>query len=237
MNIETFIHKELRKHAHPLMTLISECSERIPGPDEIAARIESDVELALAYNWAMTTLSENHVVGYGGPVYMVPLLDPGACLGLIDQAEALAAHGGWKRNACEQERYQIPEIVVSERCQATHEMLEAFIPYLNIWHALICQAVPNVIGSIQFTKYSGEDCAAGEWHHDVDSDFTAVVSLAPSMYHGGGTDVRISATKSIRVPPLPAGHAMLFNGQKIHHRGALVESGVRYLLTYWLSSK
>lgn len=237
MSVEQFIHPELRQHASALMGLIAECKDAVPGPDEIARRIEWDNDLTDAYNWVMTTLNQNHVVGYGGPVYMVPLLDPGFCEGLIVQAEEMAKVGGWKRNDCEQAVYQIPEIVVQHRNLALHDLLSDIIPYLNVYHAMICQAVPKVIGSIQFTKYSQDDCNGGNWHHDLDSDFTATVSLAPHLFEGGGTDIRVSPTKSIRIPPLPTGHALLFNGQKIHHKGAPVTKGSRHLLTYWLSSK
>lgn len=235
--IERFIHPELRAHASALLELIESCAEEAPGPDELAASIEANEDLMAAYNWAMTTLSQNHIVCCGGTVYMVPLLDPGFCAGLVEQAESLAANGGWRRNDCELAPYQIPEIVVKDRDQAMHDMLAALIKYMNIWHALICQAAPRVVGSIQFTKYTSGDCPAGSWHHDIDSDFTATVSLAPHLFDGGGTDLRISPTRSIHVPPLPAGYALLFNGQKVHHRGAQVTTGSRYLLTYWLSSK
>ena len=237
MNLEQFLHPELRKFSPPLMRLIDDCKDQVLSPDEVASRVEWDDDLADAYNWVMTTLSQNHVVGYGGPVYMVPLLDPGFCVGLIDRAEEMARKGGWKRNECEDSPYQIPEIVVKYRQPAMHDFLAGLIPFMNVYHAMICQAVPQVIGSIQFTKYSQDDCNGGNWHHDLDSDSTATVSLAPDLFEGGGTDIRISPTKAIRIPPLPAGHALLFNGQKIHHKGAPVTKGSRYLLTYWLSSK
>lgn len=237
MSVEQFIHQELRQHAGSLMALIAECSDRVMSPEEVCERVESDAELTNAYNWVMTTLSHNHVVGYGGPVYMVPFLDPGFCAGLMIQAEELARVGGWRRNECEDSPYQIPEIVVQHRNLALHDLLADLIPYLNIYHAMAYQAVPKVIGSIQFTKYSQSDCNGGNWHHDLDSDFTATVSLAPHAFEGGGTDIRLSPTKSMRIPPLPTGHALLFNGQKIHHKGAPVTKGERHLLTYWLSSK
>lgn len=237
MSVEHFIHPELREHAPALMGLIANCQDRVPGPDEIERMIEADESLTDAYNWVMTTLCHNHIVGYGGAAYMVPFLDPGFCAGLVEQAEALAKAGGWKRNQCEESPYQIPEIVVKDRNKALHDLLASLIPHLNVYHAMICQAVPRITGSIQFTKYSQDDCNGGNWHHDLDSDFTATVSLAPQLFEGGGTDIRISPTKSVRVPPLPTGHALLFNGQKIHHKGAPVTNGSRHLLTYWLSSK
>lgn len=237
MNVEQFIHPELKRHAPALLGLIAQCADRVLAPEEVARLIEWDDDLADAYNWVMTTMSQNNLVGYSGPVYMVPLLDPGFCTGLIDQAEEMAKEGGWMRNPYEEAPFQIPEIVVKDRNQALHDLLEAFIPYLNIYHAMAFQAVPHATQSIQFTKYSEDNCSGGNWHHDIDSDFTATVSLAPGLFEGGGTDIRTSPTKSIRIPPLPTGHALLFNGQKIHHKGAPVTKGSRYLLTYWLSSK
>lgn len=237
MPLSQFIHPELRRHAPALMRLIEQCQDRVPSPDELGELIAADDELSTAYAWVMSVLYDSAITCMGGIVYAVPFLNPSFCAGLVEQADELAKDGGWKRNDCEQSAYQIPEIVVRERSQGLHDLLASFVPYLNIYHAMICQTVPRVVGSIQFTRYDESDCSGGNWHHDLDSDFTAAVSLAPHLFEGGGTDVRTAPTKSARVHPLPAGYALLFNGQKIHHKGAPVTKGARTLLTYWLSSK
>ncbi|MNO80623.1 hypothetical protein D3C76_718350 [compost metagenome] len=233
--IEHLLHPALKTHAPALLALIARCQDRVPNPEELSAWMDEDDDLSIAYHWAESLLSANQYRCMGGNVYFVPVLSKEACAAIIDQAEGLAINGGWKRNDCEPSEYQIPEIVVRQRNQPFHDLLAELVDYLNIFHALIYQCVATKIGSIQFTKYSEHDCQNGNWHHDLDSDFTATISLAPHLFEGGGTDVRSTPVTSIHIPPLPAGWALLFNGKRIHHQGAPVTKGSRMLLTYWLS--
>lgn len=230
------LHPEFLAHVDGLQGLISWATEERPEPEDLAEAILANERWQESYEWAMATLMQGRIDGLAGCVYSVPFLSPDFCGSLISQSEILAVNGGWRTNEGEERPYQIPEIVVSQRDQLLHDALESLIPFLNAWFALIYHTVPQSINSIQFTKYTPNDIAGGNWHHDLDSDFTAVVSLAPSMFEGGGTDVRISPIHYIRVPPLKPGYAMIFNGKQIQHRGCPVTSGSRYLLTYWLDS-
>lgn len=230
------LHPEFLLHVDALKELIDWASSERPEPEDLAEAIKANPDWYASYTWAMSHLAQSRIDGLAGCVYSVPFLSPEFCGNLISQSEVLAVNGGWRTNDCEPKPYQIPEIVIRKRDPALHELLEGLIPFLNLWFALVYQAVPQSVSSIQFTKYSPADIAGGNWHHDLDSDFTAVVSLAPSMYEGGGTDVRVTPIHYVRVPPLKPGYAMIFNGKQILHRGCPVTSGSRYLLTYWLDS-
>lgn len=230
------LHPEFLLHVDALKELIDWASSERPEPEDLAEAIKANPDWYASYTWAMSHLAQSRIDGLAGCIYSVPFLSPEFCGSLISQSEVLAVNGGWRTNDCEPKPYQIPEIVIRKRDPALHELLEGLIPFLNLWFALVYQAVPQSVSSIQFTKYSTADIAGGNWHHDLDSDFTAVISLAPSMYEGGGTDVRITPIHYIRVPPLKPGYAMIFNGKQILHRGCPVTSGSRYLLTYWLDS-
>lgn len=227
------LHPFLEPHVEALEELIAWAAEVRPDPYELARAIDANPEWGDSYGWAIEVIKANRSSCVGGNAYAVPLLHPDVCLVLIDQAKKI---GNWRKNDCEPDEYQIPEIVVKDHSVPLYGVLESFNRYLNIWHALIYQATPQHIKSIQFTRYSPDDTACGNWHHDIDSDYTAVISLDPSRFEGGGTDVRIDPVHTRRIEPLPPGYALLFNGKQLHHRGCAVTKGERYLLTYWLSS-
>ena len=230
------LHPEFLDHIEDLLEMVEGATAERPDPEALAEAILANDGWRSSYEWAMSHLAQSRIDGLAGCVYSVPFLSSEFCGSLISQSEVLAINGGWRTNDCEPKPYQIPEIVISKRDPALHELLAGLVPFLNLWFALVYQAVPQSVSSIQFTKYSPADIAGGNCHHDLDSDSTAVVSLAPSMYEGGGTDVRITPIHYIRVPPLKPGYAMIFNGKQILHRGCPVTSGSRYLLTYWLDS-
>lgn len=236
MNIRGALHPELRPHIDNLIELI-EGFDVPPSPEGFRDRLASKVGFIDSYLWAHDRLYQSRRMAYGGFVFSVPLLDPHVCNNLISHGEHLAKDGGWARNPCEPEEFQIPEIVLSQRSPATFKMLEGVIRYLNVFHAILYQRVPQSVSSIQFTKYTPEATNQGNWHHDLDSDFTAVVSLNPDLFEGGGTEVIADPMRTIKIPPLPAGHALIFNGKMIRHRGMEVTKGARYLLTYWLNSE
>lgn len=230
------LHPELRQHLPALLEILSYAYEAKPEPDELADQIAGIAEWMDAYSWAMGYLTNNRVTAFGGAAYGVPLLDPAYCAHLVSESERLGAERGYVPNPDEDSPYQIPELVLSHVAPGLHEDIADLLPALNAWFTLIYQVVPERISSIQFAKYEPNGTAHGNWHHDKDSPFTAVVSLAPELFTGGGTDIRTTPTSFVSIDPLPAGFALVMNGQQIMHRGRAVESGVRHLLVLWLAA-
>lgn len=231
------LHPLLRQHVPALLSLIEMANETNPEPEELERLIEANPAWSASYQWVISMLMENRLQAMGGNVYAVPFLDPSVCRRLIEQSDAIAENGGWRRNPAEESLYQIPEIVLREREPALFKILAGLVKFLDIYHSILYQNRPCSISSIQFTKYSPDGVSQGNWHHDLDSDFSAVVSLNPGDFEGGGTDVKLAPTMYHHIPPLPQGYALLFNGKMIHHRGSEVTKGSRYLLTYWMSSQ
>lgn len=230
------LHPDFRSHAPVLLEMIEYAKANQPEPEKLAEMIEEDAEWLASWNWAHNLLCSSRVTGLGGSAFAVPFLHPEVCANLVDEAVLLGERHGHRPNPEEGSPYQIPEIVVKHVAPELHDKLAELIPYLNIWFMLIYQVTPQSISSIQFAKYEPTGTAHGNWHHDRDSDFTAVVSLAPQLCKGGGTDIRLNAVEHVSVDPLPAGYALVLNGKQILHRGRSVTEGVRHLLVYWLDS-
>lgn len=231
------LHPELRHHLPALMEIITYARDTKAEPEELAGQITQIPEWLDAYEWAMGYLTNNRITAFGGCAYGLPLLDAAYCAELVAESERLGAERGYVANPEEDSPYQIPEIVLSHTAPELYrEVQELLLPALNTWFTLIYQVVPERIASIQFAKYEPNGTAHGNWHHDKDSPFTAVVSLAPELFTGGGTDIRTTPTSFVSIDPLPAGFALVMNGQQIMHRGRAVESGVRHLLVLWLAA-
>lgn len=234
--LERSLHPEFLQHLPQLLEIISMALDLQPEPEQLLAYISEDEEWNQAWTWATTIVTTNRISCLGGNAYGVPFLHPAVCAKLVDRAEQLAGPDGWQPAADEELPYQIPELVVAEHDPRLHAILANLAKYLDVWHLILYQAVPQSVSRIQFTKYTPEATAHGNWHHDRDSDYTAVVSLNPDNFTGGGTDLKVTPTRSDAVQPLPAGYAMLLNGRQLQHRGRRVESGARHLLTFWLDS-
>jgi hypothetical protein len=167
-------------------------------------------------------------------VYGVPFLHPDYCDQLIAEANIMADTVGYEPNENEDEAYQIPELYLRDVCPELFASLTAlFDTVFGIYCRLLFGTAPTFLNSAQFARYKPDGRDAGNWHHDQDSDITAVVSLAPEHFTGGGTDLRTAPTKYNWIPPLPKGHALLFTGRTTLHRGRAVETGVRDLLVFW----
>lgn len=227
------LHPDLRPYAQTLLDMAAWAAETGPDTDQLNDAIWANDDWRDAYSWADAKL-DNHVRTRGGNLFTVPFLDPAYCLELIERAEALGVVVGYKPNPKEETPYQIPEIVLRHVDAEFHNELAELIQVLGMWFTLIYQNRPCSIGSIQFAKYEPSGTAHGNWHYDADSSYTAVVSLDPSRFEGGGTDVLIDPLFYTRIDPLPAGYVLIFNGQQIRHRGRAVTAGTRHLLVYWL---
>lgn len=227
------LHPELRPYAQAMLDMTAWAADSNPDTDQLAAAIEGRPEWRDAYTWANCRL-DFYTATRGGNVYALPLLDPDYCKQLIERAEALGAVAGYKPNPIEETPYQIPEIVLRHVDAELHNELAELLQMLGAWFTLIYQNRPCTIGSIQFAKYEPNGTAHGNWHYDADSSYTAVVSLDPSRFEGGGTDVMTDPLNYVHIDPLPAGYVLVFNGQQIRHRGRAVTAGTRHLLVYWL---
>lgn len=138
--------------------------------------------------------------------------------------------------------YQIPEIVLYEYPELLDELsLASNIGSAILWPLfhLMYGERPNHYSSIQLARYSGGGTRGTGWHNDSESEATCVVSLAPERHTGGGTAIRPrgALAPAVLLPPLPKGHALLFNGRCTLHKGAALESGERNLLVYWMTNK
>ncbi|HCL3314555.1 TPA: 2OG-Fe(II) oxygenase [Pseudomonas aeruginosa] len=170
-----------------------------------------------------------------GQVIIVPLVHPDLCDALLDY---VCKHGeNWTPNLQEDDAYRIPEIVLHEKIPLLYRSVRAFsVQILYPICKLFFGREPDRIDSIQLAKYTSEGTKSTGWHHDEDSTMTAVVNLAPERYKGGGTSVRTGLRTFEHVPSIPKGHALLFNGYQLLHKGCPVEEGERHLLVFWMTS-
>jgi len=232
---------ELTDRLHPhfqmilpaMMELIEYAKGVSDDPEHLQNYLKKSVRMSSA--WKITKQMLNPIHLCGGPVYVLPFLSPEYCYELVEEARRLGRTYGWRPNPDEQAAYQIPEIVLAHADPSLAGEVQRLLPFLNVWIALAYQTEASRIASIQFAKYTPDDTPNGNWHHDRDSQFSAVVSLAPELHQGGGTELRESVTKGLSVGPLQSGYMMLFNGKLIQHRGMAVERGVRHLLVFWLN--
>ncbi|MND38623.1 hypothetical protein D3C76_47710 [compost metagenome] len=226
------LHPELRQHLPTLQEILTCAKEVTDDPERLAELIAEDEAWLSAWRWARDILLQNRVTGLGGSAFGVPFLDPGYCDELVATAERVEPLA----NQAEAAAYQIPEIVLKHRLPELYAEVSSLIEFLNVWFLLVFQAEAAAIASLQFAQYAPNGTAHGNWHHDRDSDLSAVVSLAPERFTGGGTDLRLSAVDYHSVPPLPKGYALIFAGKHLHHRGRAVEDGIRHLLVMWLKT-
>lgn len=230
------LHPDLREHLPALLEIITCAKEVTDDPERLSELIEEDEEWLAAWAWARDLLLANRVTGLSGSVFGVPLLDPAYCDELVGHAERLGGEVGHEPNPTEGAAYQIPELVLSRVAPDLYAEVQQLLPFLNVWFLLVYQLEVGGVSSIQFAKYEPNGTPHGNWHHDRDSDLTAVVSLAPELHLGGGTDIRLSPVDYVPVAPLPKGWALVFDGKHVQHRGRAVDAGVRHLLVFWLTA-
>lgn len=217
-----------------LLELVQNAADIGAEPDMLKAIVQQSKDYSDAYASAIRMLSTNHDVTMAGPVYRIPMLTRESCDEIVAKCRELS----FERNEIEGERYQIDESVLQTKCPELYDRLgRALLPVLNMWSLLIYQRPITRVASFQIAKYTPEGTYMTGFHHDRDSDVTAVISLNPGEFEGGGTDLRIMPHESQHVPPLNKGTALFFNGKMIHHRGSPVTKGERYLLVCWLESE
>lgn len=171
-------------------------------------------------------------------VYAVPLLRHEFCDHLVKVAGELGDKVGFTPNEDEDEAYQIPELVLEQVCPPLYDAFvgikETVLDHLN--RLLFGFACTN-LSSAQFARYSPENTARGNWHLDGNSDLTAVVSLQPERFEGGGTSLRTELADVVHVPKLCKGTALMFRGASTMHQGEPVTEGVRDLLVLWMENE
>lgn len=213
------LHPSVREHVAALARLGEMALEL--GGEAIPSRLR----------WAdcQAELAALDVVKQWAPgVFSVPFISEGACAALTNWANKYA----YRVNSEEDAAYQIPELVIAhkhEDCQQDLKFLweELLRPVFRVMYRLD----PQELSSIQLARYSPAVTSKGNWHRDEDSDCTAVVNLG-TEHVGGGTRLFVGGAP-VLVPPLPAGHALLFLGRTVMHCGAEITDGQRDLLVYW----
>ncbi|MBB76597.1 MAG: hypothetical protein CMJ75_18990 [Planctomycetaceae bacterium] len=233
--MKQMLHPDLREHIDALLEVCAYGREHNPEPEALLTAISTNQDWLNAYEWANGIVLNNRVAGLAGNAFAVPFLSEKICDALVRESLKLGAEHGYKPNTEEESPYQIPEIVIKHVDPELFDQLYQTLRYLEVWFLLIYHTSPTDVASIQFARYEEGFTDHGNWHHDRDSDFTAVVSLNPGEFEGGGTDIRLTATSYYSVPPLPKGYALILNGKQIHHRGRRVNKGIRHLLVYWLA--
>lgn len=220
VSVEQHLHPELRQRLGALRAAASTLVRRDFNIKRLPAKEREAVE------W----LERQRV--HSTNAYTLPFLSPGFVQSLL--AELQLVHAEFTPNQLEAKAYQIPEWTTQDQCpqlfRALRELHNAALA--PVW-MLIQQRVADVYNTIQFAQYNPKGTAHGNWHHDEDSDQTTVVSLNPEQFSGGGTQLRTSATTYADVPPLGKGHALLFSGKTVLHRGLNVNAGTRNILVYW----
>ncbi|WYW03500.1 2OG-Fe(II) oxygenase [Pseudomonas phage vB_PpuP-Laguja-5] len=219
---QAWLHPELRQHLPALKSLARVLTE---GGHEIPT-IVVDTELD-ALEWLQRGWET-------GRVYSIPMFSEEYCDKLIAEADGMH----YEVNEDEEQPYQIPEVVLANECEALHKCMAVYLKEIIV---PICEILfgssPTWISSIQLARYTPQGVGHGNWHVDADSLFTAVVSLNPESFKGGGTDIRTGPLSYSHIPALPKGHALLFHGKTTLHRGCEVTEGRRDLLVFWSEVK
>lgn len=217
-----------------LLDFINRCAAAEADPDQTLHLLEQDEGAKDAYYRELENLSETAVDAMGGNIFLTKLLTPLECDFLLN----CASHYDFTPNLEEGAEYRIEEVVLEVVDVECYESLkETLLPVLNAYCLMINSTPITKVVSFQLAKYRPEGTPGTGWHHDRESDFTAVISLNPESFTGGGTGIRLTPHSTTELPPLMKGQAMMFNGRSIQHRGLPVTSGERLLLVCWCSTK
>lgn len=217
------IDSGLQQHAAGLMSI---AARRRDGDYEWPTH-RDDTEWA-AWDWLLGVTTK-HAEG----VYSFPLLTPRYTEALADQFYHWCDEGAAEVNEEEDAPYQMHEIVLNHECPLLFAPLAAVrVAWIDTLSLVLLGLEAPRISTIQFARYDNT-ISQGNWHTDASSDITATVSLDPDAFEGGGTDVWLPGGDIVEVPPLPAGHCLLFKGSTTPHRGRAVTEGERDLIVFW----
>lgn len=220
-----WIHPELEPYLLGIAGLVNtfEANDfRIPKMEDLPL----DQLLALEWFLKLPTYANNLAMS-------VPILHPKICDLLTDYLQDKE----FATNTEESLEYQIPEYVIAGKDPELFEVISTFVQNsLFLIYNLYWGKFPETVESIQLAKYKPTGVKKTQWHHDADSSMTGLINLAPELYTGGGTDIRTSLISYEHIPSIPKGHALVFNGNMVLHRGSEVLSGERYLLVFWVTT-
>lgn len=225
-----WLHPELRHHLPALEHIARVLTEGRHNIEALIPEVKGDVFKALAW------LHKHRVPDTSA--YTIPFLSPEYCDLIVQEGMQYETYKGYTPNEEEDEEYRIPEFVLQNECPRLAACMEVLfnrgiIPASKIVYS---PEIP-VLTSVQLARYEPRGVAHGNWHVDGCSDLSVVVSLAPELFTGGGTDIRTGPMNKVHVPKLPKGHALMFHGKTTLHRGCAVESGQRDLLVFWSEYK
>lgn len=209
-----------------LVDMLYEAAVKDMTPDEVAEHVAG----SQVWGQTMNLLEYGKVDTSAGPVYRIPLLEDSVCDLIVERAKGY----NFTPNLEEEAPYRIDEAVLIDIDPQMHALCMEILQGIGVWAAVCYQRGVKGISSIQVARYSVGRTDNTGWHHDEDSDLSVVVSLNPGDFEGGGTAVRARADRSEVIPPLPKGHAIMFPGKLVQHRGLPVTKGERYLLVFWL---
>lgn len=225
---EAWLHSELRRHLPTLERMARALEE---------SGYETHFIPEVRDNFSTLAWLEGYRIK-GTTAYTIPFLSPEYCDKLVVEARAFESTTGYEPNDEEDPRFQINEFVLQHHCSQLAAGLEvlftrAIVPVSTVLHS----QSDLLLTSIQMARYEPKGVSHGNWHFDDDSDCSVVVSLAPELFTGGGTDLRTGPMSKVHIPPLPKGHALMFHGKTTLHRGCHVDKGERDLLVFWSEYK
>lgn len=195
--------------------------------------MEDDLDLDnLAPLWFKHKLDALPITQHGNAI-SIPLLDPRVCDDIVRRHQ----DAEFTPNMAEEPDYRINELVLDPSERSTMILMRFAEEVIWPLFSLLYGKAPNRFSSIQIARYGAPGPVGTGWHHDEDSEATCTVSLNPGQFAGGGTALRPLGgfAAPVYVPPLPQGHALLFNGRTTLHRGLDVTEGVRNLLVFWMN--
>ena len=221
-----WFHPELLKHLKAICEFIVYFHENkflIPNIDDLP----QDQLEALDWFYGLPRYVNNQAVS-------IPLFSEKLCDALIEYATI--KNEDFKPAEHDEEEYKIPEVVLQEH---DPELYERVLDFARNTLFMLCYLhwgkYPNYVDSIQLAQFKMNKIRTTNWHHDGLSEMTCLVSLDPSLFTGGGTDIRTSIFTEEHIPPEPKGHVLIFNGRMTLHKSHPIESGVRNILVFWLN--
>lgn len=216
-----------------LVRFIHKMSDNQADPEEVKAWLKTNPVMENEYNAQIHRMRQSAIYAMGGPIYQVPVASKEYCNRLITKI----AKYDFSVNPAEEPQFQIDEAMLPAVDPEAYAMFyKEVAPVLNAYCLMMNSCNIKDVETVQVAKYKPDRIKETAWHHDEVSDFTAVISLNPSEYEGGGTAMRMTPSEFIEVPPLPKGHALIFNGRSVQHRGLEVIRGERLLLVCWCST-
>ena len=161
--------------------------------------------------------------------FVLPVLSAEGCQAICQRSERYA----FTPNEMEDDEHRIAEAVLSEVDPEFDATLRSVLMTgLAPWFLMLWGRLPSQIASLQIAHYNPDQHTETAMHIDRDSSYTAVIALNPGEFEGGGTAIADGLCGNFHIPPLPIGHALIFDGQRTLHRG-LPTGGNRKLLVVW----